>query len=470
MAQQKQDPKPNTTKAVAKKTTDQEMQDIAREKQAVPLPAEFQALEVVRQRVREIREFIAHGLLEKGVDYGRIPGVNKDMLFKAGCEMLLLNYKIAVDPPEIEDRSDWDRGIFRYRIILRGYNKDDRTYVGMGVASCSSYEAKYRYRWLASYQLTDSMRKLGFNPKTSKFDAELLKDIWITQHGDNAFRFKMINGKATPQWRIENPDIYDLENTILKQSITRALRALTLNVTGADRLFVNERDLENLGLSEIDDSDFVDGEYKEMPAEEAPAPVAEPTPEPAPIEPEPEPTPAPIETPAPTPANAQQQTDGQIKPSPAPLSKPSMEEPQKRMCKKHGGYEFKQYRTQNGRVVWAHKVGKDGEGNDVWCMEEDVEREFAQKQQPLPETTAAAAAAPAGDIGDVDAIDVKDDNEFIRNLNEVLGKLGWKDGEFNAFINTHYPTSGTDKSQFPVPVRKPMLKDLYSILKSKTNS
>ena len=87
-----------------------------------------------------------------------------------------------VDPPEIEDKSDFEKGIFRYRIILKGYEKDTRTYVGMGVASCSSYETKYRYRWLASYQLPDNMRAMGYNSEAGKFDPETLKRAWIAEH------------------------------------------------------------------------------------------------------------------------------------------------------------------------------------------------------------------------------------------------------------------------------------------------
>jgi hypothetical protein len=450
MAEVKQSSKA-TTKAVTK-ASDQAIQDKARQKQMVPLPAEFKALEIVRQRVREIREFIIRGLLEKGIDYGRIPGVDKPMLFKAGCEMLLLNYEIVVDPPDIDDKSDFEKGIFRYRIILRGYDKTSRTYVGMGVASCSSFETKYRYRWLYSYKLPESMKTLGFNPQIGKFDPEILKKVWIADKGDEAFRFKEYQGVSRPQWRIENPDTWDLENTILKQAVTRALRALTLNVTGADRLFVNEKDLEELGMSDLDDTDFIEGEFKEVvpetgeiitPGESTPA--AGPTPAPA------------TKTAAPAPARAQ--TGGEPAPAPGKLATPTAQKPQQHLCPKHVGAEFRQYDTTAGGKVWAHSTGKEPDGKTIWCFEDEVLKE---------QRAAAAPTQPAltSEPDDMDAVNVKDTDEFLLVLNDLVKKLKYGESELKKFLENNYPTSGTDLANLPLAVRRPILKDLNALWKS----
>jgi hypothetical protein len=446
MAETKQTPKA-TTKAVAK-ATDQAIQQKAREKQMVPLPAEFKALEIVRQRIREIREFIARGLLEKGIDYGKIPGVDKPMLFKTGCEMLLLNYEIVVDPPEIDDKSDFEKGIFRYRMILRGYDKTTRTYVGMGVASCSSFETKYRYRWLYSWKLPDGMKVIGTNPGTGQFDPEILKKYWIAEKGDNAFRFKETLKGPRPQWRIENPDTWDLENTILKQAVTRALRALTLNVTGADRLFVNEKDLEELGMSDLDDTDFVEGEYKEVDVEtgEILTP-GQPTPTTAP-------TTAPAAKTA-TPAPPRAQTGGEPAPAPGKLATPTTQKPQQHLCPKHPGAEFRQYPTTAGGTVWAHKTGIGEGGKPTWCFEDEV-----LKAQKAP----APTSGPVPD--DMDLVDVKDNNEFLRVLKDIEERLGWHGEQLKHFLETNYPTSGTDVRDLPVAIRKPLLKDLHALWKS----
>lgn len=457
MAEVKQPVKkaPLPTRAVAK-ANDQVIQDKAREKQLVPLPAEFKALEIVRHRIREIREFIARGLLEKGIDYGKIPGVDKPMLFKAGCEMLLLNYGIAVDPPDIDDKSDFEKGIFRFRIVLRGYDKTTRTYTGMGVASCSSYETKYRYRWLYSYKLPDGMKTLGFNPQAGKFDPEILKKVWIADKGDEAFRFKETAQGPRPQWRVENKDTWDLENTILKQATTRALRALTLNVTGADRLFVNEKDLEELGMSELDDIDFVEGEYKEVEAETGEIKTSEE------LSPTPPPT---AKTASPTPPR--NETGGEPVPAPTPLVSPTTQKPPNHPCPKHPGQEFIKYPTKAGSTVWAHKTGFGADGKPTWCFENDVVKEQSKTGfGAMPTQGSLMALEP----NDMDAVDVKDNNEFLRVLNELCGKLKYGEPELKKFLETNYPTSGTDITSLPVAVRKPLLKDLYVLWKSWLNN
>jgi hypothetical protein len=454
MAEAKQAPRKATppTRALAK-ITDQEMQNKAREKQLVPIPVEFKALEIVRHRIREIREFIARGLLEKGIDYGRIPGVNKDMLFKAGCEMLLLNYGIVVDPPDIEDRSDFEKGIFRYRIILKGYEKDTRTYVGMGVASCSSYETKYRYRWLSSYKLPDSMRTLGYNHEVGKFDPETLKKVWIAEKGDQAFRFQTSDKGSYPQWRTENQDTWDLENTILKQATTRALRALTLNVTGADRLFINEKDLEELGMSDLDDTDFVEGEYKEVAPETGEIKTSETaTPTTPPTASQPPKTTNPIPT--------RSETGGEPAPAPSPLSSPTTQKPEQHPCPKHSGQEFIKYPTKAGGTVMAHKDGVDGAGKTVWCFEDKVLEE--QKTVPVPPAPRQGSLLEPNDM---DAVDVHNNDEFLRVLSELCSKLKYGGAELGKFLETNYPTSGANPGTLPIAVRRPLLKDLYALVK-----
>ena len=462
MAEAKQAAKkaPPTTKAVAKRT-DQEMQDVARAKQEIPLPAEFKALEIVRQRIREIREFIARGLLEKGIDYGLIPGVKKNMLFKAGCEMLLLNYQIVVDPPEIDDKSDFDKGIFRYRILLRGYDKGTRTYIGMGIASCSSYETKYRYRWLGSGKLTDTMRAMGYNKETGRFDPEILKQAWIAQHGETSFRFQTGQNGSYPQWRVENLDTWDLENTILKQCTTRALRALTLNVTGADRLFANEKDLEDLGLSELDDVDFVEGEYKIVEPETGEiltpgktAPAAAPARSQAPK--------------ATTPTPARAQTGGEPAPAPGKLPTPTTDKPINSPCPKHPGGEFRLYPTKGGGTVMAHRDGFEPDGiTKKWCFEADVKTAPYPAPAPTPAPAAPVQAPLTGpEPNDMDAVDVKDNNEFLQVINELCVKVGYDESALKTFLENNYPTSGTDLATFPLAVRKPLLKDLYALAKS----
>jgi hypothetical protein len=57
---------------------------------------------------------------------------------------------------------------------------------------------------------------------------------------------------GTPQYRIDNPDPMELDNTILKMAMKRAHIAATLNATGASRIFT--QDVEDLTPSHTDDT------------------------------------------------------------------------------------------------------------------------------------------------------------------------------------------------------------------------
>ena len=66
----------------------------------------------------------------------------------------------------------------------------------------------------------------------------------------------------------------------------------------------------------------------------------------------------------------------------------------------------------------------------------------------------------------MDAIDIKDNNEFIHIIKELCVKLKYGEPELKTFLKNNYPTSGTDLLKLPLPVRKPLLKDLYALIKS----
>jgi hypothetical protein len=205
-------------------------------------------------------------------------------------------------------------------------------------------------------------------------------------------------------------------------------------------------------MSDLDDTDFIEGEFKEVvpetgeivtPGESAPA--ATPTPAPAPK----------TATPAPTRAD----TGGEPAPAPAPLSAPTTQIPQEHLCPKHPGQEFKNYPTKAGGTVWAHKIGMGLDGKPTWCFEEEV-----LKEQRV--ATTSVQATP----DDMDAVDVKDNNEFLTVLHELEEKLGWRGEQLKHFLETNYPTSGTDVRDLPVAIRRPLLKDLNALIKAQHNA
>ena len=101
-----------------------------------------QTAEEIKDQVIRIQE-VMRGVMKKDVHYGQIPGTPKPSLWKAGAEMLLTTFRIAVKP-EVEDLSTDDE--IRYRVHCRGIHMGTQIDVGEGVGECSSNEAKYKWR------------------------------------------------------------------------------------------------------------------------------------------------------------------------------------------------------------------------------------------------------------------------------------------------------------------------------------
>jgi hypothetical protein len=99
-------------------------------------------LQDVKQRVDAIHRIMAKQM-KKDVHYGVIPGTKKPTLYKPGSEILLLTFRVAVDP-EITDLSTTDE--IRYRIRAIGRHVPTDSFMGAGVGECSSNEEKFLWR------------------------------------------------------------------------------------------------------------------------------------------------------------------------------------------------------------------------------------------------------------------------------------------------------------------------------------
>lgn len=95
-----------------------------------------------RERVQAIHR-IMKDVMRKDVHYGKIPGTPKPTLYKPGSEVLLLTFRIGIEP-EIADLSTPDE--IRYRIRALGRHVPTGSVVGIGVGECSSKEEKFLWR------------------------------------------------------------------------------------------------------------------------------------------------------------------------------------------------------------------------------------------------------------------------------------------------------------------------------------
>jgi hypothetical protein len=177
----------------------------------------------LRTQVNAVQQAMT-AVMKEGTHYGVIPGMKargneqpKKTLFKAGSEILLSMFHIAVEP-QVEDLSDGNH--IRYRVHCVGKHQATGIIVGTGIGEASTAEEKYCWRRAScdeEFEDTDVARR---RTKYSEW-----------------------NGKVTRQKQVRtNPA--DLANTVLKMAKKRAQIDLCLTSTAASDIFT--QDVEDL--------------------------------------------------------------------------------------------------------------------------------------------------------------------------------------------------------------------------------
>lgn len=189
-----------------------------------PRAGELLTANDIRAQVNRVQE-VMRAVMQKEVHYGVIPGTAKPTLYKAGSEVLLTTFRIAVDPMVEELRE----GVhIRYRVKAVGTHQTTGVIVGVGIGECSTSEDKYAWRralCAEEFEATDpALRRI----KYQKFKGQIEKVQQIRT----------------------NPA--DLSNTVLKMAKKRAQIDLCLTATAASDCFT--QDIEDLP-EEVRESD-----------------------------------------------------------------------------------------------------------------------------------------------------------------------------------------------------------------------
>lgn len=162
----------------------------------------------LREHVNLIQE-VMQAVMKKDTHYGVIPGCKQPSLYKAGSEVLLTTFRIAVSV-HVEDLSTPD--CIRYRVRTVGTHQGSGVIVGEGIGECSSDEEKYKWRRCFTkdeFDLTPESRR----------------------------RFKFTKYGKDMQVRTEPADV---ANTVLKMGKKRAQIDLTLTATAASDIFTQD--------------------------------------------------------------------------------------------------------------------------------------------------------------------------------------------------------------------------------------
>jgi hypothetical protein len=146
----------------------------------------------VADRVNAVHQ-ILENVMKPGTHFGTVPGCgDKKVLLKPGADLLAMTFRLV--PQFKVERTDLPDGHREFDVTCSMFNPAGEL-LGQGVGSASTMEKKYRYRW---------------------------------------------DGSGKDRKQVENPDIADVYNTVLKMAKKRAHVDATLTVTGAADLFTQD--------------------------------------------------------------------------------------------------------------------------------------------------------------------------------------------------------------------------------------
>ena len=152
--------------------------------------------------------------LKKGHDFGEVPGTSKPTLLKPGGEKICMLFGLNPEYEFLQTTEDYDKEFFSYNIRCTLFRNGHP--VAQGVGSCNSKEKKYRF-----------------------INVDEIPENYIGQSEQITDKY------GRTRYKINNPDICSLVNTILKMAKKRAFIDAVLQVASLSEVFT--QDIEDMG-------------------------------------------------------------------------------------------------------------------------------------------------------------------------------------------------------------------------------
>jgi hypothetical protein len=180
------------------------------------------------QRVQHVMEKV----MKEGEHYGTIPGCGpKPALLKAGAEKLCFAFRMA--PKYDITLTPLTGGHREYQIVCELRHIVTNQLLGAGVGCCSTMESKYRYRKADTFEVTEDPIPRDAKDKKAEYRKQgygmkKVGEVWKWVH-------YLDDGS-----KVENPDIADTFNTVLKMAKKRAHVDAVLTATAASDIFAQD--------------------------------------------------------------------------------------------------------------------------------------------------------------------------------------------------------------------------------------
>lgn len=176
---------------------------------------------------------VMHSVMKENEHYGVIPGCKKPSLYKPGAEKLGVTFRLV---PHFDiKRSEMPNGHREYEVICHLMHAPTGQSFGDGVGSCSTMEAKYRYRTGES-KLTDKPVPKAYWDDPARSNKHL-GGAGFTAKKDPA------NGRwviAIQGEKVEHENPADYYNTVLKMAKKRSHVDAILTATAASDIFTQD--------------------------------------------------------------------------------------------------------------------------------------------------------------------------------------------------------------------------------------
>lgn len=209
-----------------------------------------------RDKIKAVMERV----MRDGAHYGRIPGVDKPTLFKAGAEVLNTTFRLA--PSYLSERIFHEDGHLTVVAKCVLSHAPSGIVLGEGEGLCSSREDKYASR--NAKRVCPTCGAEAIIKGKEQYGGGWL--CWKKQGGCGA---KFADGdraiESQEVGKVANESLPDTWNTVLKMADKRALVAAVLNCTAASDIFT--QDVEDLGPAASVESERVVGDPVHAPAD-----------------------------------------------------------------------------------------------------------------------------------------------------------------------------------------------------------
>lgn len=197
-------------------------------------------VEAVKDQMATVHALMA-GAMVKDEDYGVIPGTKgKPTLLKPGAEKLCVLFRLST---KIETTMrDLGRGHREYETKVTLARRDQEgDFFGEGIGIASTMESKYR--WRNAQRVCPDCGKAAIIKGKEEYGGG-----WVCFKKKDGCGAKFHDGdqaiEGQEAGKVENPDIADVWNTVMKMSKKRAFIDAVLTATGVSQIFT--QDLEDM--------------------------------------------------------------------------------------------------------------------------------------------------------------------------------------------------------------------------------